>query len=99
MPPNARVAGLGGFPTFADTPANGDVAPIPVIRPAVDPVSKSPIHMETALYEYADERPGLMLYHPSRSQSLPKLRAFARFAQKRMRRDFRAGDYLPTVLP
>ena len=55
--------------------------------------------METALDEYADERPGLMLYYPSRSQSLPKLRAFARFAQKRMRRDFRAGDYLPTVLP
>jgi hypothetical protein len=40
-----------------------------------------------------------MLYYPSRSQSLPKLRAFADFAQKRMRRDFRAGDYLPTVLP
>ena len=57
--------------------------------------------METAIYEYADERPGLMLYHPSRSQSLPKLRAFAHFAQKRMQqqRDFRAGDYLPTVLP
>jgi hypothetical protein len=34
-----------------------------------------------------------------RGQSLPKLRAFADFAQKRMRRDFRAGDYLPTVLP
>ena len=54
--------------------------------------------METALYEYADERPGLMLYYPSRSQSLPKLRAFASFAQRRMRRDFRAEDYLPTVL-
>jgi len=36
---------------------------------------------------------------PSRSQSAPKLGAFAHFAQKRMRRDFRAGDYLPTVLP
>jgi DNA-binding transcriptional LysR family regulator len=55
--------------------------------------------METALDEYADERPGLMLYYPSRSQSLPKLRAFTRFAQKRMRRDFRAEDYLPIVLP
>ena len=55
--------------------------------------------METALDEYATEVPGLMLYYPSRSQSLPKLRAFADFAQKRMRRDFRAGDYLPTVLP
>ena len=55
--------------------------------------------METALDEYAVEVPGLMLYYPSRSQSLPKLRAFAAFAQKRMRRDFRAGDFLPTVLP
>ena len=55
--------------------------------------------VETALDEYADEVPGLMLYYPSRSRSLPKLRAFAHFAQKRMRRDFRAGDYLPTVLP
>jgi DNA-binding transcriptional LysR family regulator len=55
--------------------------------------------METALDEYAVDAPGLMLYYPSRSQSLPKLRAFAHFAQKRMRRDFRAGDYLPTVLP
>jgi hypothetical protein len=55
--------------------------------------------METALDEYAVKVPGLMLYYPSRSQSLPKLRAFADFAQKRMRRDFRAGDYLPTVLP
>jgi hypothetical protein len=48
----------------------------------------------------------LMLYYPSRSQSLPKLRAFADFAQKRMRchfraghYHFRAGDYLPTVSP
>ena len=55
--------------------------------------------METALDEYAVEAAGLMLYYPSRSQSPPKLRAFADFAQKRMRRDFRAGDYLPTVLP
>jgi DNA-binding transcriptional LysR family regulator len=55
--------------------------------------------METALDEYAIEAPGLMLYYPSRTQSLPKLRAFADFAKKRMRRDFRPGDYLPTVLP
>lgn len=55
--------------------------------------------METALDEYAVEVPGWMLYYPSRSQSLPKLRAFADFAQKRMRRDFRVGDYLPTVSP
>ena len=54
--------------------------------------------METALDEYAVDAPGLMLYYPNRSQSLPKLRAVAHFAQKRMRRDFRAGDYLPTVL-
>src|SRR5258708_37243763 len=55
--------------------------------------------METALDEYAVEVPGLMLYYPSRSQSLPKLRAFAAFAQTRMPRDFRPADYLPTVLP
>ncbi|HWW36398.1 MAG TPA: LysR family transcriptional regulator, partial [Xanthobacteraceae bacterium] len=62
--------------------------------------------LETALDEYAVEVPGLMLYYPSRSQSLPKLRAFADFVQKRMRRHFRAGhyhfragDYLPTVSP
>jgi hypothetical protein len=47
--------------------------------------------METALDEYAVEVPGLMLYYPSRSQSLPKLRAFAAFAQKRMRRDLSRG--------
>jgi DNA-binding transcriptional LysR family regulator len=62
--------------------------------------------LETALDEYAVEVPGLMLYYPSRSQSLPKLRAFADFVQKRMRchfraghYHFRAGDYLPTVSP
>jgi hypothetical protein len=27
MPPNARVAGLGGSPTFADARGNGEVAP------------------------------------------------------------------------
>jgi hypothetical protein len=28
MPPNARVAGLGGFQSLVDTRANGEVAPI-----------------------------------------------------------------------
>jgi DNA-binding transcriptional LysR family regulator len=54
--------------------------------------------VETVLDEYAVEGPGLTLYYPSRSQALPKLRAFAHFARARMRHDFSAGDYLPTVM-
>jgi DNA-binding transcriptional LysR family regulator len=54
--------------------------------------------IETVLDAYAVEGPGLTLYYPNRSQALPKLRAFAQFARARMRRDFKAGDYLPTVM-
>ena len=54
--------------------------------------------LETALEAYSEEVPGLSLYYPSRSQSLPKLRAFVDFATKRMRRDFRPGDYLPAPM-
>jgi DNA-binding transcriptional LysR family regulator len=52
--------------------------------------------LETVLEANSEEVPGLSLYYPGRSQSLPKLRAFVDFATKRMRRDFRPGDYLPT---
>lgn len=54
--------------------------------------------LEVVLEPYNEDVPGLSLYYPSRSQSLPKLRAFVEFATKRMRRDFRAGDYLPTPI-
>jgi DNA-binding transcriptional LysR family regulator len=54
--------------------------------------------LATTLDVYSEEVPGLCLYYPSRSQSLPRLRAFVDFATKRMRRDFRSGDYLPTPL-
>jgi DNA-binding transcriptional LysR family regulator len=54
--------------------------------------------IETVLDAYAVEGPGLTLYYPSRSQALPKLRAFAEFARPRMRRDFDTRDYLPTVV-
>lgn len=39
------------------------------------------------LEDYAREIPGLSLYYPSRSQSLPKLRAFVDFATKRLRQE------------
>jgi DNA-binding transcriptional LysR family regulator len=51
--------------------------------------------LQTALEPYCEEVPGLSLYYPSRSQSLPKLRAFVDFATQRMRRAFKPGDYLP----
>jgi hypothetical protein len=51
--------------------------------------------LESVLDSYSEEVPGLSLYYPSRSQSLPKLRAFVEFATKRMRRKFQPGDYLP----
>jgi DNA-binding transcriptional LysR family regulator len=54
--------------------------------------------LETVLDSHSVEVPGLSLYYPSRSQSLPKLRAFIEFATKRMRRDFQAGDYLATAI-
>jgi DNA-binding transcriptional LysR family regulator len=50
--------------------------------------------LETALDEYSMEVAGLSLYYPSRSQSLPKLRAFVEFARDRMHRDFDSADYL-----
>lgn len=53
--------------------------------------------LETVLDEYVTEVPGLMLYYPSRSQSLPKLRAFADFARSRLRAPFHPDDYLPTT--
>lgn len=56
-------------------------------------------HLETGAVEPVLEQfgtgiPGLSLYYPSRSQSLPKLRAFIDFATKRMRRSFQAHDYV-----
>ncbi|GAB2563077.1 LysR family transcriptional regulator [Dyella jejuensis] len=51
--------------------------------------------LQTVLEPYCEEVPGLSLYYPSRSQSLPKLRAFVDFATQRMRRAFKADDYLP----
>ncbi len=42
-------------------------------------------HLVPVLEDYARDVPGLCLYYPSRSQSLPKLRAFVEFATKRMR--------------
>jgi DNA-binding transcriptional LysR family regulator len=50
--------------------------------------------LETVLDRNSVEVPGLSLYYPSRSQSLPKLRAFIEFTTKKMRRDFLSGDYL-----
>lgn len=50
--------------------------------------------LQTVLDPYCEEVPGLSLYYPSRSQSLPKLRAFVEFATQRMRRAFLPGDYL-----
>lgn len=50
--------------------------------------------LETVLDEFATGIPGLSLYYPSRSQSLPKLRAFIDFATKRMRREFQSNDYI-----
>jgi hypothetical protein len=32
MPPNPRVAGLGGERSFAGAPANGEVTPIAAVR-------------------------------------------------------------------
>jgi DNA-binding transcriptional LysR family regulator len=53
--------------------------------------------METVLDQYSTKGPGLTLYYPSRTQALPRLRAFADFARTRMRSDFGAADYLPMV--
>ncbi|MBA1144311.1 LysR substrate-binding domain-containing protein, partial [Mesorhizobium neociceri] len=53
--------------------------------------------LETALDAFGEDVPGLSLYHPSRSQALPKLRAFIEFAVTRMRHPVSATDYLPTA--
>jgi DNA-binding transcriptional LysR family regulator len=52
--------------------------------------------MEAVLDEFGFDEEGLMLFYPSRTQSLPKLKAFAEFAVPRLRKDFNASDYLPT---
>jgi hypothetical protein len=54
-------------------------------------------NLDMVLEAYCEEVAGLSLYYPSRGKSLPKLRAFVDFATKRMRRSFRAGDYLPVL--
>jgi DNA-binding transcriptional LysR family regulator len=54
--------------------------------------------IQTVLDPYAVEGQGLTLYYPNKSQALPRLHAFAQFARARMQRDFKAGDYLPTVM-
>lgn len=51
-----------------------------VIRHYIEQGSLIPV-----LEDYARDVPGLCLYYPSRSQSLPKLKAFVDFATKRMR--------------
>ena len=53
--------------------------------------------LETVLDAFGEDVPGLSLYHPSRSQALPKLRAFIEFAVTRMRHPVGATDYLPTA--
>lgn len=50
--------------------------------------------LEPVLDSYCVEVPGLSLYCPSRTQSLPKLRAFIELATQKMRREFQPGDYL-----
>jgi DNA-binding transcriptional LysR family regulator len=49
----------------------------------------------TVLDRFSVEVPGLVLYYPSRSQSLPKLKAFAKFAAKQLKRAYDATDFLP----
>lgn len=44
--------------------------------------------LEIVLDAYAPDSPGLFLYYPSRSQMLPKLRAFIDFARERVRARF-----------
>lgn len=53
--------------------------------------------LEPVLQEFFEDEPGLVLYYPSRSQALPKLKAFVEFARSRMRREFRPSDYLMTA--
>jgi DNA-binding transcriptional LysR family regulator len=51
--------------------------------------------LATVLDKFSVELPGLMLYYPSRSQSLPKLKAFAKFAAKQLKRSYDPTDFLP----
>ena len=51
------------------------------------------------LEDYACDVPGLCLYYPSRSQSLPKLRAFVDFATKRLRQEIASDAYLAQPQP
>ena len=55
--------------------------------------------LEIVLENFGREVPGLILYYPSRSQSLPKLRAFAEFAAKRMRLEIEPDAYQPRPWP
>lgn len=59
-----------------------------VIRHHIEQGSLVPV-----LEDYARDVPGLCLYYPSRSQSLPKLRAFVEFATKRMRQGVTADAF------
>ena len=59
-----------------------------VVRHYIEQGSLIPV-----LEDYARDVPGLCLYYPSRSQSLPKLRAFVEFATKRMRQPMTADAF------
>jgi DNA-binding transcriptional LysR family regulator len=50
--------------------------------------------LEAVLKVYGREIPGWSLYYPSRSQSLPKLRAFADFAVRRLREGLAPDDFV-----
>jgi len=58
-------------------------APEPLVMPLVRKGE-----LEVVLERYAPDSPGLFLYYPSRSQMLPKLRAFVDFARERVRARF-----------
>ena len=51
--------------------------------------------LEPVLEAYAREVPGLSLYYPSRNQTLPKLRAFADFATRRLRQQIAPDAFSP----
>ena len=61
-----------------------------VVRNYIDQGSLAPI-----LEKFSREVPGLSLYYPSRSQSLPKLRAFVDFATQRLRQEISPDAFLP----
>ena len=63
------------------------------------PVSLAMSYLRTGqalsvLDAFAIEAPSLMLYYPSRTQSLPKLRAFTDFAREHLPRNFSADDFV-----